>query len=362
MGWPHARRDSYSAPQRIPEEHRQPLARDIALVPWEAGVAAGGLPFDWAAETEGGPRNGVLTALEDFVGEGRGLRLAVVPAFFGFGAVWHEDAPWASAVASIVEPWDRNPLLERLEANRIVHLVERWRLAYGIADAMPRWRLQEQQEALLRTMLDSGAFTWAERASRLRQRGRPAFSREQLREALGERPAELSRRRQRPPVARGTPTTVVSSGTSSTTTALAPTEAPAPTVTAPITLAPGARSGARTDCRALEAARAQPDRHPGSDRDLRVYLDDAVDHHLAVDHVDTRMHQHRIADRQLPERDRHPMGDPRQHGDPPSPQARLRPVGNLGRERVGHPHQPQHLGDRVARRSKSRSARRGRRR
>ena len=129
VGWPHARRDTYSAPERIPEEHRQPLARDIALVPWEAGVAAGGLPFDWAAEMEGGPRNGVLTALEDFVGEGRDLRLAVVPAFFGFGVLWHEGAPWANAVASIVEPWDRNPLLERLEANRVAQLAGRHALA-----------------------------------------------------------------------------------------------------------------------------------------------------------------------------------------------------------------------------------------
>ncbi len=197
VGWPHARRDSYSAPQRIPEEHRQPLARDIALVPWEAGVAAGGLPFDWAAETEGGPRNGVLTALEDFVGEGRGLRLAVVPAFFGFGALWHEDAPWANAVASIVEPWDRNPLLERLEANRVAQLAGRHALASQLEDARGRiakraQRLHDQaerlgeQEKLLRSMLGSRAFAVAEQLSRLHQRGRAVFSRRQVRRALGD--------------------------------------------------------------------------------------------------------------------------------------------------------------------------------
>ncbi len=111
------------------------------------------MPFDWAAETEGGPRNGVLTALEDFVGEGRGLRLAVVPAFFGFGALWHEDAPWANAVASIVEPWDRNPLLERLEANRVAQLAGRHALASQLEDARDRiakraQRLHEQAERL----------------------------------------------------------------------------------------------------------------------------------------------------------------------------------------------------------------------
>jgi hypothetical protein len=188
VGWPLARRDAYYAPDRIPEEHRQPLARDVYLAPGEEGLVDGGLPFACVAVREGGPENGIMTALEDFISQsGEDLRLAVIPAFFGVGVVWHPQAPWAEAVAKILEPWDRNPIVARLEANRIVHLVERWRLAYGIADAMPRWRLQEQQEALLRTMLDSSAFTWAERASRLRQGGRPAFSREQLREALGER-------------------------------------------------------------------------------------------------------------------------------------------------------------------------------
>ena len=51
--------------------------------PGETGVADGGLPFEWAAMREGGPQNGVLTALEDFVAERVGLRLAVVSAFFG---------------------------------------------------------------------------------------------------------------------------------------------------------------------------------------------------------------------------------------------------------------------------------------
>jgi SAM-dependent methyltransferase len=197
VGWPHARRDTYFAPQRIPEEHRQPLARDIALVPWEPGVAPRGLLFEWAAEREGGPRNGVRTALEDFVGERRDLRLAIVPAFFGLGVLWHQGALWADAVASIVEPWDRNPLLERLEASRVSHLAARLALADELDVARDRvaertQRLREQgqrlseQEKLLRAMLGSRAFAVAERLSRLHQRGRPVFSRQQVRRALGD--------------------------------------------------------------------------------------------------------------------------------------------------------------------------------
>jgi Methyltransferase domain len=197
VGWPHARRDSYAAPQRIPEEHRQPLAHDVALAPWEPGVAARGVAFEWVAEREGGPRNGVRTALEDFVSERPGLRLAIVPAFFGLGVLWHEGAPWANAVASIVEPWDRNPLLERLEANRVAHLAKGHALAGELEVASHRvtergHRLQEQsqrlheQEKLLRAMLGSRAFAFAEQLSRLHKRGRPVFSRQQVRRALGD--------------------------------------------------------------------------------------------------------------------------------------------------------------------------------
>jgi hypothetical protein len=204
VGWPHARRDTYCAPDRIPEDQRQSLANDVALAPWEPGIAERGLPFECAAEREGGPRNGVLTALEDFVDARDGLRLATVAAFFGFGVLWREDAPWASAVSAIVEAWDGNPLLERLEANRVAHLAARHGLAQDLERAEEhsaaqarvigerdeqlgdRDRRLRDYEELLRAMLGSRAFAVAERLSRLRQGGKPVFSRAQVRRALGE--------------------------------------------------------------------------------------------------------------------------------------------------------------------------------
>src|ERR671914_242493 len=76
---PDPRRDTYYAPERIPEEQRQPLAHNAGLAPGEPGVVENGLPFTWAAEREGGEGNGTLTAIEDFMAERAGLRLAVVP-------------------------------------------------------------------------------------------------------------------------------------------------------------------------------------------------------------------------------------------------------------------------------------------
>jgi hypothetical protein len=170
VGWPHARRDTYYAPERIPPEHRQPLVRDALLAPAEKGTAPAGIRYPCAAAREGGPRNGVLTAVEDFLAESEGLRFALIPAFFGLGVLWSESVPWDAAVAAVLGPWDRNPVLERLEAARLAYIVDRFRL--------------ERQEALLRSFLDSRAFGLAERVSRVRQRGRPALSREEVKRAL----------------------------------------------------------------------------------------------------------------------------------------------------------------------------------
>lgn len=179
--WPHARRDRYYDPERIPAQQRQPLARDVFLSPEEPGVAAGGLPFPCVAAREGGPRNGVLTAIEEIVDDRDGLRLARVPAFFGFGAVWHRDAPWADAVAALIEPLDANPLLERLEGNRVFNLARR----LALQNELERQRRENAElRRLLRAMLGSRAFAVGEQLSRLRQSKEPVFSREQVRRAL----------------------------------------------------------------------------------------------------------------------------------------------------------------------------------
>ncbi len=186
--WPHSRRDDYFEPAQIPAECRHAIVGESAgIFPGDPGVRPDGLPYPRSAAREGGPRNGVLTAIEDFVTElGRDLRVAVVPVFFGFGAVWDPGAEWAQSIGAVLETYDRNPLLERLEANRIEHLAEEHALRVAL------WRMQERQarqEAVLRRLLESRAFTVAERLSRLRARAGVAtwqsiVSRKEVRRAL----------------------------------------------------------------------------------------------------------------------------------------------------------------------------------
>jgi hypothetical protein len=184
IGWPLARRDGYYAPDRIPAEHRQPLAHNTYLAPDEPGTATDGMPFACVAEREGGPGNGILTAVEDFLALHPELEFAKVPAFFGFGVIWHPEAPWAAAVAAEVAPWDRNPVLERMEENRVRHMVERYRMTRRLEIAVDRG---EEADEVLRALQGSRAFGVAEQLSRLHGRGSPAFTREQVRRALGDR-------------------------------------------------------------------------------------------------------------------------------------------------------------------------------
>lgn len=186
--WPHGRRDDYYAAEQIPAENRRPIKEGGGLFPDEPGIRPGGLPYRAAAAREGGPRNGVLTAVEDFVAERDDVRLAIVPAFFGLGVVWRAQAPYADAVAGVLEPWDRNPLLARLEGNRVFHLAS---AHYQLVQTVLTQQKLARQEVVLRRLLDSSAFALAERLSRLRHRvgiarGQSAVSKDDVRSALSD--------------------------------------------------------------------------------------------------------------------------------------------------------------------------------
>jgi hypothetical protein len=127
VGWPCARRDMYYAPATIPPEHRHPHSHDAGVTLDHAGVLPGrgmrGMgAFAWALH-EGGPRNGVLTAIEDFIAlaqtDDRLLLYAEIPAVFGLGVLFDANAEWAEDVAGMLLPYHANELIASLERNRL---------------------------------------------------------------------------------------------------------------------------------------------------------------------------------------------------------------------------------------------------
>ncbi|HLM58687.1 MAG TPA: class I SAM-dependent methyltransferase [Pyrinomonadaceae bacterium] len=72
VSWPYGRRDMYYQPELIPEEFIHPFRRE-GIVRGQSELS-GASPFNSGlcnAVHEGGPRNGVLTAIEDFLNDRR---------------------------------------------------------------------------------------------------------------------------------------------------------------------------------------------------------------------------------------------------------------------------------------------------
>ncbi|WP_462186843.1 class I SAM-dependent methyltransferase [Frankia sp. CcWB2] len=156
VGWPAGRRDQYYNPDRIPEDARQPHSWDVGVEIDNRETVPGGFrgmgAFAWAL-TEGGPRNGVRTAVEDFVADHPDLRFFTVAPIFGLGVVIDRRAPWARRVADLLTPWVSNRLLSRLERNRIdlyLHVLRLQDTAAAVARARQReWaRLDDERSRL----------------------------------------------------------------------------------------------------------------------------------------------------------------------------------------------------------------------
>lgn len=74
--WPYGRRDMYYQPEIIPEEYRQPYRKE-GLIRGQSELSSSlGINSEYYnAEHEGGARNGVLTAIEDFLKDKEGKYL-----------------------------------------------------------------------------------------------------------------------------------------------------------------------------------------------------------------------------------------------------------------------------------------------
>lgn len=127
VGWPCGRRDSYYAPGQIPAEYRHPYRYDAGATLDRATLVEGrgfrGMGQFAFATLAGGARNGVMTAIDDFLAEslrdGREYGFAEIPAVFGLGVLFDMDAVWSQSLAELLLPHHQNKLLRALETNRL---------------------------------------------------------------------------------------------------------------------------------------------------------------------------------------------------------------------------------------------------
>jgi Methyltransferase domain len=131
--WPYGRRDLYYDPETIPVEYRHHWER-AGILPGRSALQGGrGLNPDLANATdEGGPRNGVMTAIEDFVATANEpFEITVLPVLHGLAVV----CPGSRL--------DANPRLNRL--------IARLGTPRGLAELIP---LVEEERQRLKVVAD----------------------------------------------------------------------------------------------------------------------------------------------------------------------------------------------------------------
>lgn len=159
VGWPYGRRDLYYDPDTIPGAFRHPH-RKGGLVPEEKAISNRG--FNDHLENaihEGTPRNGVRTAVEDFVSDAaQELLVKYLPGIHGLGMIVDKAAS-DEVVAAMERTFEAPTLLELLDA------VERDRVSRLLAISKLQRDLEREVERVVRAR--GGSVAKAEKVKKL---------------------------------------------------------------------------------------------------------------------------------------------------------------------------------------------------
>jgi Methyltransferase domain len=152
--WPYGRRDLYYDPDTIPGAYRKPHALRGSRPGIKELLEEGGLNRQlYKAVYEGGPRNGVLTAVEDFLEEAeQRLQLRKIPGFHGLGILVPPHLRENMELVKILEVWDLPPLvswhIERIEGAWLEAELQRQELSARLKQLKDR---QDKKADNLRT-------------------------------------------------------------------------------------------------------------------------------------------------------------------------------------------------------------------
>ena len=138
--WPYARRDLYYDPSDIAEENRQPFM--VGGIDPDNGLVVLGQGINRAyahALKEGGAKNGVLTAVEDFMkGDGADLSLLRIPVLNGLGILYPNgmlDSPeFANLIQALQFNQTQDVLLKHADKERLRTALEAEDLRHSVAE------------------------------------------------------------------------------------------------------------------------------------------------------------------------------------------------------------------------------------
>ena len=161
VSWPYARRDLYYNPETIPREFRNEYAQK-GIVPGKAELSDTGLNYTlYNAVHEGTPRNGVLSAIEDFLDKTNDvLHFYSISAYHGYGILVSESrlrsCPGLKERLSSLLPSETVGLLfTDLEKDRLEHINALIIANHNLADAKAEISKREKAFAAYREELYS---------------------------------------------------------------------------------------------------------------------------------------------------------------------------------------------------------------
>lgn len=127
IGWPYARRDLYYNPDNIPEAYRQPYEKK-GILPGELNLVEHGGLNDHLNNSiyENNLKNGVLTAIEDFLNEldsPDDIGFIGMPGFFGLGIIYSKNKH--KSILDVIHSESLNyRITEEVEKERVQKLIE----------------------------------------------------------------------------------------------------------------------------------------------------------------------------------------------------------------------------------------------
>jgi len=160
VGWPYGRRDLYYNPDKIPESFRQPFEKKGICLGISSLQVQGGVNASLNnAMQEHTPRNGVLTAVEDFLEETSfPLEWIVIPGFHDLGILFQSELRQQNPdLAALLDSWALptpiSQYVDRIEAARLAQSIQVWNLRTTLRQRDLAWRkkvkqLEEEKQSL----------------------------------------------------------------------------------------------------------------------------------------------------------------------------------------------------------------------
>lgn len=133
--WPHAYRDMYYDVSTLDTPPLNEISETGGPILWQEELDPkghhhnGGFPF---SKKEGGAKNGLQPAVNDFLNENKEYSSLFIPAFYGLTILWKDNAlneETKSCISNLQKSLELfSPLLSTLEWNRLifVHIQEMW--------------------------------------------------------------------------------------------------------------------------------------------------------------------------------------------------------------------------------------------